>query len=85
MLVPYDALLSLPQATLQAMIKEYLLSQLEDGSFSDVDEQQLTQATERCKLALKKGELVVEYSEDDESIAIRQREHISAKAYDQSA
>ncbi|GGQ08421.1 YheU family protein [Shewanella litoralis] len=79
MLVPYEALLSLPQETLQAMIKEYLLSQLEDGSFSDVDEQQLAHATERCKHALKKGELVVEYSEDDESIAIRQREHISAR------
>ncbi|GGP36913.1 hypothetical protein GCM10009347_00960 [Shewanella algicola] len=82
MLVPYDALLSLPQETLQAIIKEYLLSQLEDGSFSDVDEQQLVNATERCKLALKKGELVVEYSEDDESIAIRQREHISARVND---
>ncbi|MCT8987702.1 YheU family protein [Shewanella phaeophyticola] len=82
MLVPYDALLSLPQETLQAIIKEYLLSQLEDGSFSEVDEQQLANATERCKLALKKGELVVEYSEDDESIAIRQREHISARADD---
>ncbi|MGI2169582.1 YheU family protein [Shewanella sp. MF05960] len=82
MLVPYEALLSLPQETLQGMIKEYLLSQLEDGSFSDVDEQQLAYATERCKLALKKGELVVEYSEDDESIAIRQREHISARVND---
>ncbi|MCL1114535.1 MULTISPECIES: YheU family protein [Shewanella] len=82
MLVPYEALLSLPQETLQAMIKEYLLTQLEDGSFSDVNEEQLIQATERCKLALKKGELVVEYSEDDESIAIRHREQISARVND---
>ncbi|WP_418358146.1 YheU family protein [Shewanella basaltis] len=82
MLVPYEALLSLPQETLQAMIKEYLLTQLEDGSFSDVNEEQLFQATERCKLALKKGELVVEYSEDDESIAIRHREQISARVND---
>jgi uncharacterized protein YheU (UPF0270 family) len=64
------------------MIKEYLLTQLEDGSFSDVNEEQLIQATERCKLALKKGELVVEYSEDDESIAIRHREQISARVND---
>ncbi|AZG74609.1 YheU family protein [Shewanella livingstonensis] len=77
MLVPYEALLSLPHEVLQRMIKEYLLSQLEDGSFSDANEQQLTRAIEQCKLALKKGELVVEFSEEDESIAIRQREHIS--------
>ena len=77
MLVPYEALLSLPQETLQRMIKEYLFTQLEDGSFGDANEQQLNRAMEQCTLALKKGELVVEFSEDDESIAIRQREHIS--------
>ena len=80
--MPYEALLSLPQEVLQRMIKEYLLSQLEDGSFSDANEQQLTRAIEQCKLALKKGELVVEFSEDDESIAIRQREHISRPSFD---
>ncbi|WP_137225510.1 YheU family protein [Shewanella sp. MEBiC00475] len=82
MLVPYEALLSLPQETLQGIIKEYLLSQLEDGSFSDADQQQLARAMEQCKLALKKGELVVEFSEEDESIAIRQREHISRPSAD---
>jgi len=84
MLVPYEALLSLPQETLQRMIKEYLFSQLEDGSFSDADEQQLIRAMEQCKLALKKGDLVVEYSEDDDSIAIRQREHISRSSSNES-
>lgn len=54
MLVPYEALLSLPQETLQRMIKEYLFTQLEDGSFSDANEQQLNKAMEQCKLALKK-------------------------------
>ncbi|MGX9460770.1 YheU family protein [Shewanella sp. A14] len=82
MLVPYDALLSLPQETVQRMMKEYLLSQLEDGSFSDTNEQQLISAMDQCKLALKRGELVVEYSEEDESIAIRQREHISQPTSD---
>ena len=77
MLVPYEALMSLPQDTLQRMIKEYLLSQVEDGSFIDFDDNQLIRAMEKCKLALKKGELVVEYSEDDESIAIRQHEQIT--------
>ncbi|AZG34943.1 MAG: YheU family protein [Shewanella psychromarinicola] len=84
MLVPYEALLTLPQEILQRMIKEYLFSQLEDGSFSDASEQQLISAMEQCKLALKKGELVVEFSEDDESIAIRQREHISRSSTHES-
>jgi uncharacterized protein YheU (UPF0270 family) len=84
MLVPYEALQSLPQETLQRMIKEYLYSQLEDGSFIDADQQHLIRAMEQCKQALKQGELVVEYSEDDESIAIRQRDQISRSSTNES-
>jgi len=76
MLVPYDALQQLPIETLESLIKEYLFSQVEDGSFSDTDDETLKLAIVKCKLALKQGGLVVEYSEDDESIAIRQREQI---------
>ncbi len=76
MLVPYDALQQLPIETLESLIKEYLFSQVEDGSFSDTDDATLKLAIVKCKLALKQGGLVVEYSEDDESIAIRQREHL---------
>ncbi|MBR9727708.1 YheU family protein [Shewanella intestini] len=78
MIIPYDALMSLPASTLAQLIKEHLLSQLEDGSFADIDQQQFEQAIASCKYKLKQGELVVEYSEDDESIAIRHKEHIIA-------
>ncbi|NRB25781.1 YheU family protein [Shewanella sp.] len=77
MLVPYDALLQLPNATMDNLIKEYLLTQVEDGSFSDTDEQVYTSAIERCKQLLKQEVLVVEFSEDDESIAIKHKEHLS--------
>lgn len=33
MLIPYESLLQLPKETLDNLIKEYLLSQVEDGSF----------------------------------------------------
>ncbi|MCJ8304959.1 YheU family protein [Shewanella sp.] len=77
MLVPYDALLQLPSATMDNLIKEYLLTQVEDGSFSDTDEQVYISAIERCKQLLKQEVLVVEFSEDDESIAIKHKEHLS--------
>ncbi|PHQ76372.1 MAG: hypothetical protein COB74_02750 [Shewanella sp.] len=77
MLVPYDALLQLPSATMNNLIKEYLLTQVEDGSFSDTDEQVYISAIERCKQLLKQEVLVVEFSEDDESIAIKHKEHLS--------
>lgn len=76
MLVPYDSLLQLPQTTVENLIKEYLLTQVEDGGFSDTDDKALISAINRCKDLLKQGLLIVEYSEDDESIAIRQAEHI---------
>ena len=76
MLVPYDSLVQLPTETFEALIKEYLFTQLEDGSFSNTDEKGLQRAIAQCKQALKQGVLVVEYSEDDESIAIRQREQL---------
>ena len=77
MLVPYDALLQLSSATMDNLIKEYLLTQVEDGSFSDTDEQVYISAIERCKQLLKQQVLVVEFSEDDESIAIKHKEHLS--------
>lgn len=76
MLVPYDALLQLPSATMDNLIKEYLLTQVEDGGFSDTDEQVYISAIERCKQLLKQEVLVVEFSEDDESIAIKHKEHL---------
>ncbi|MCC4834139.1 YheU family protein [Shewanella sp. 1_MG-2023] len=76
MLIPYEALLQLPQETLNNLIKEYLLTQVEDGSFGQLDDQQIAAAIEKCKHSLKLGELKVEFSEEDESIAIRHKDQI---------
>ncbi len=75
MLVPYEALQQLPADTLNNLIKEYLFAQMEDGSFAVLDSEKLTLAIAQCKRALEREELVVEYSEDDESIAIRPTEY----------
>ncbi|MDF0535529.1 YheU family protein [Shewanella yunxiaonensis] len=76
MLIPYESLLRLPTSTVDNLIREYLLSQVEDGSFNELNDKAIQAATEKCRQALKKGELIVEYSEDDESVAIRSREQI---------
>lgn len=76
MIIPYSALHSLEGETLNNLIKEYLLTQVEDGSFSELDSQQLFNMIKQCKQALKQAELVVEYSEEDESVAIRHIKNI---------
>ena len=76
MLVPYESLTQLSSDTFNNLIKEYLISQVEDGSFSGEGEHSMERAIEQCKAALKQGILVVEYSEEDESIGIRRREDI---------
>ena len=76
MLIPYEALQQLPQETLNNLIKEYLLTQVEDGSFGQLDDEQIAVAIEKCKQLLKQGELKVEFSEEDESIAIRHKDQI---------
>ncbi|GGI78968.1 YheU family protein [Shewanella gelidii] len=77
MLVPYESLKALPQSTVDNLIKEYLFSQMEDGSFDATNSQSLETAIAQCHRALQAGELQVEYSEDDESIAIRQRNDLN--------
>ncbi|QIR13636.1 YheU family protein [Shewanella aestuarii] len=76
MIIPYHALQSLDTDTLNNLIKEYLFSQVEDGSFSELNQQQILAMIQQCKQALKQGELLVEYSEEDESIAIRHHKNI---------
>ncbi|UCX05922.1 YheU family protein [Shewanella glacialimarina] len=76
MIIPYSALHGLEGDTLNNLIKEYLFTQVEDGSFSELDSQQLLNMMKQCKQALKQGELVVEYSEEDESVAIRHIKNI---------
>ncbi|MCG9697528.1 YheU family protein [Shewanella sp. Isolate11] len=75
MLVPYEALQQLAAETLNNLIKEYLLTQMEDGSFATLDDKALSNAIAQCQRALARGELLVEYSEDDESIAIRHKDN----------
>ncbi|MCU7985243.1 MAG: YheU family protein [Shewanella sp.] len=77
MLIPYETLLQLPKETLANVIREYLLGQVEDGSFASLDEQELMQAIVQCQQALKQGKLKLEYSEDDESFAIRSADQIA--------
>ncbi|QFU24403.1 YheU family protein [Shewanella eurypsychrophilus] len=77
MLVPYESLQQLPSETIENLIKEYLFTQVEDGGFADTDNEALKSATHQCKALLKQGVLVVEFSEDDESIAIKQAQHIN--------
>ncbi|MCU8104243.1 YheU family protein [Shewanella sp. SM101] len=77
MLIPYETLLQLPKETLANLIREYLLGQVEDGSFASLDEQELMQAIVQCQQALKQGKLKLEYSEDDESFAIRSADQIA--------
>ncbi|MGL5397855.1 MAG: YheU family protein [Shewanella sp.] len=79
MLIPYDALLQLPKETLVNLIREYLLGQVEDGSFTSLDEQELSGATVQCQQALKQGKLVLEYSEEDESFAIRHADQVAKR------
>ncbi|MEJ6519777.1 YheU family protein [Shewanella bicestrii] len=79
MLIPYDALLQLPKETLANLIREYLLGQVEDGSFTSLDQQELSAAIVQCQQALKQGKLVLEYSEDDESFAIRHADQVAKR------
>ncbi|MGI2259187.1 YheU family protein [Shewanella sp. GXUN23E] len=76
MLIPYSALQQLPADTLNNLIREYLLTQVEDGGFDALSDDMLQTAIARCRDALRKGELVVEYGEEDESIAIRSRDRV---------
>lgn len=76
MQIPYEALTQLPNETLENMIKEYLFSQVEDGGFDALNGDCLTQAIAQCKQALQRKELLVEYSEDDQSIAIRRADQV---------
>ena len=59
MIIPYETLLGLDTETLNNVIKEYLLTQVEDGSFSEFNSQPLSGMINQCKQALKTGELVV--------------------------
>lgn len=79
MIVPFSTLSQLPTETLNNLMKEYLLTQIEDGSFDSIGEHSLEAAMAHCLQALKQGRLLVEFSEEDESIAIRSQDDITQR------
>lgn len=84
MLIPFDALQTLPQTTINNLIRDYLCSQIEDIHFDSLDEQTMNNAIIQCQQALKSAQLVVEYSEQNESIAIRHKDEVSKMKIDQN-
>lgn len=77
MLISFESLQELPQETLNNLIREYLLTQVEDLNFERLDISSIDEAILRCKQALKSGTLLVEYGEQDQSIAIKHKDGIS--------
>ena len=71
MLLSYADLQQLPRDTVNALIKEFLLMQLEDGNLEQLTAEKLQQATDEVTQQLQQGTLVVEYSEKHESVMIR--------------
>ncbi|GLP95784.1 YheU family protein [Paraferrimonas sedimenticola] len=71
MLIPYQSLQELPVETLDALIMDYLYQQVEDGNLANLDSDSKAAARSKVKALLKRGELVVEYAEESESIAIK--------------
>ncbi|SDJ60520.1 hypothetical protein SAMN04488540_11085 [Ferrimonas sediminum] len=77
MLIPYHDLKSaLSPEAFANLIKEYLLQQIGDQGFDQLDGDSVDQALPRIEAALKRGELVVEFSEEEESVAIRTAESL---------
>ncbi|WP_095497092.1 YheU family protein [Paraferrimonas haliotis] len=76
MLIPYQSLQELDPDTLDNLIKEFIYGQVEDLNISQLDHANLTGAIAQCKRRLANGELVVEYSEQDQSVAIKDKEQL---------
>ncbi len=79
MLIDYATLKNaLPAETLDNLIREYLLGQVGDEGFDLLTPQRLAAAISQGHLALQRGELVVEFSEQEESVAIRRADDVVA-------
>ncbi|MBY5993058.1 YheU family protein [Ferrimonas balearica] len=78
MLIDYPTLKdALAPDTLDNLCREYLIRQLGDEGFDQADPDKLAQGIAQVRQALAAGTLLVEYSEADESVAIRRREELS--------
>ncbi len=78
MLIDYPTLRqALAPDTLDNLVREFLIRQIGDEGFDQVDPAQLAEGMAKVHKALQVGDLVVEYSEEDESVAIRPREEVA--------
>lgn len=71
MLIPYT---ELSRPALRGLISQFLLSQIDDGWDGDVDTDTNAQ---RVIDALKRGDLVISYSEAEETAAIRAADEVA--------
>ncbi|WP_144391889.1 YheU family protein [Pleionea sediminis] len=71
MIIPWQ---EIETETLENIVREHILSQLEDYQIEAV---QMTQWIEQVKAKLKSGEAVVEWSEANESVAIVDKQKYS--------
>ncbi|WP_345315211.1 YheU family protein [Ferrimonas gelatinilytica] len=79
MLIDYATLKeALPPETLENLIREYLLGQVGDEGFDELTPERLADSAARAHHALRLGELVVEFSEQEESVAIRRADEVAA-------
>ncbi len=77
MLIHYATLKQAVSATaIDNLLREYLFREVSDTGFDELDELQLQQAIMAAQGALQRGELVVEYSEVDESISVRRADEL---------
>ena len=77
MLIDYATLKSaLDPDTLNNLCREFLIRQIGDEGFDHTDSAGLADGIAKVQHALARGELVVEYSEAEESVAIRRREEL---------
>lgn len=72
MILNSEDLKHLSACSLNNLIKEYLLMQLEDGRLEDYTKSAFEQGIKHVKTQLEEGSLVVEYSELHESITIKE-------------
>lgn len=70
MIISFEELQTLPQQTVDNVIKEYIYQQVEDGNVDSLNASSTETMMQIIYNKLKKKELAVEYSEEHQSVAI---------------
>lgn len=70
MIISFEELQTLPQQTVDNVIKEYIYQQVEDGNIDSLSASSTEAIIQTIYDKLKKKELAVEYSEEHQSVAI---------------